>query len=199
MRSRALPRSGSPLPPLCRARKRIGESGIEKAARETVDRLEEQINELSRLIDDLRPASLERLGLGAALEALAEEYSARGDLGIDVEVEIAEKLSGEEERVDLPPRAGGAQQCGQACRGGQRQRLRPVDRPSGADRGAGRRAGASIQARSRRGRGLIGMRERIELLGGEIEVDSEPKRHPCLGKSPGASSPSLSRRFRRRR
>ena len=36
---------------------------IEKAAGETVDRLEDQINELSRLIDDLRPASLERLGL----------------------------------------------------------------------------------------------------------------------------------------
>ena len=46
---------------------------IERAAEETVEGLEEQITELSRLINDLRPASLERLGLPAALEALAEE------------------------------------------------------------------------------------------------------------------------------
>ena len=46
---------------------------IERAAGETLERLEDQINELHRLINDLRPAALERLGLAGALQALAEE------------------------------------------------------------------------------------------------------------------------------
>jgi signal transduction histidine kinase len=72
---------------------------IEAAAAETVARLEDQIDELSRLINDLRPASLERLGLAGALRALAEECSARGGFEIEVEIGIESRLSGEEERV----------------------------------------------------------------------------------------------------
>ena len=53
-----------------------------RAAEETVDRLESQISELSRLINDLRPAALERLGLVGALEALAEESAARGGFAV---------------------------------------------------------------------------------------------------------------------
>src|ERR1044072_2206747 len=83
---------------------------IEKAAGETVERLEEQINELSRLINDLRPASLERLGLVGALEALAEETSARGDFDVEteLEIEIDEMLNTEEERGGCGPVQGGA-------------------------------------------------------------------------------------------
>jgi signal transduction histidine kinase len=147
--------------------------GIEKAARETVDRLEEQINELSRLIDDLRPASLERLGLGPALEALAEEYSARGDLGIDVEVEIPEKLSGEEDRVIYRLVQEALNNVVKhAAAGSANVSARLVDHQvqiAVQDDGRGFDPSA-IPA----GRGLIWMRERIELLGGEIDVESEP-------------------------
>ena len=90
---------------------------LANAVTEAIEQLKEQIDELSRLINDLRPASLEQLGLPAALQALGEEASGRGDLEIDVDVEIEEKLSGEEERARLPPRPGGAQQRGQACLG----------------------------------------------------------------------------------
>ncbi|HEU5104640.1 MAG TPA: GAF domain-containing protein, partial [Solirubrobacterales bacterium] len=72
---------------------------IAAAAVETVNRLEGQINELSRLINDLRPASLERLGLAGALLALAEEAEARGGLEVTAEIELEGELSGEEERV----------------------------------------------------------------------------------------------------
>jgi GAF domain-containing protein len=109
---------------------------IEAAAEETVERLEEQINELSRLINDLRPASLERLGLAGALEALAEETSARGDFDVEIEIEIDEKLSGEEERV-VYRLVQGAHQRAQARLRAQCQRLRSPDRSSGADRCAG--------------------------------------------------------------
>jgi signal transduction histidine kinase len=146
---------------------------IEQAARETVDRLEDQINELSRLIDDLRPASLERLGLAAAIEAMAEEYSARGGLGIDVKIEIGETLSGEEDRViyrlvqealNNVVKHAAADSANVSARLVDHQvQIAVQDDGRGFDPGA-------ISA----GRGLIGMRERIELLGGEIKVDSKP-------------------------
>jgi signal transduction histidine kinase len=147
---------------------------IEKTAGKTVDRLEGQINELSRLIDDLRPASLERLGLTAALESLAEEYAARGGLGIDVDVEIGEKLSAEEDRVIYRLVQEALNNVlKHASAGSADVSARLVDHQvqiSVRDNGRGFDPDSVAV-----GRGLIGMRERIELLGGEIEVHSEPE------------------------
>src|ERR1044072_1372367 len=149
---------------------------IEKAAGETVERLEEQINELSRLINDLRPASLERLGLVGALEALAEETSARGDFDVEteIEIEIDEMLNTEEERVvyrlvqealNNVLKTASAGRANAAARLTDHQ-VQVVVR----DDGCGFDPGSAAA-----GRGLVGMRERIELLGGEIEVRSEPE------------------------
>jgi signal transduction histidine kinase len=145
---------------------------IEKAAEKTIAQLEDQINELSRLISDLRPAALERLGLRDALEALAEECSARGALSMETDFEIDEKLSGEEERVvyrlvqealNNVLKHSGASSASVSARlgdGGVEIDLR--------DDGVGFDPD-SVE----RGYGLAGMRERVELLGGEIEIDSE--------------------------
>src|SRR5689334_7404900 len=43
--------------------------------------------------------TVERLGLQGALQALAEECSARGGFAVETEIEIAEKLNSEEERI----------------------------------------------------------------------------------------------------
>src|SRR6476619_3962341 len=147
---------------------------IENAAEETVERLEEQINKLSRLINDLRPASLERLGLLGALEALAEETSGRGDLDVGTEIEIGEKLYGEEERVvyrfvqealnNVLKHASAGRANVSAHLTDHQVQIVVRDDGCGFDPG-------SIAA----GRGLVGMRERIELLGGKIEVRSEPE------------------------
>lgn len=144
---------------------------IEKAAGETVERLEGQINELSRLINDLRPASLERLGLVGALEALAEETSARGEFEVETEIEIDEKLSAEEERVAyrlVQEALNNVLKHASAQRANVSARL--VDRQlqiAVRDDGCGFDPD-SVAA----GRGLVGMRERIELLGGTIDVRS---------------------------
>lgn len=147
---------------------------IERAAEETVERLEGQINELSRLINDLRPASLERLGLAGALEALAEECLARGDVGVEAEIEIAEKLGGEEERVvyrlvqealnNVLKHASATSASVSARLIDHQVRIAVEDDGCGFDP-------SSVST----GHGLTGMRERIELLGGEIEVRSEPE------------------------
>jgi signal transduction histidine kinase len=144
---------------------------IEAAAAESVERLEDQIGELNRLINDLRPASLERLGLAGALRALAEECSARGELEIETEIEVGEKLNSEEERVvyrlvqealNNVLKHAAASQAGVSARLIDHQvQILVKDDGDGFDPGA-----------TGDGRGLLGMRERIELLGGEIEVRS---------------------------
>jgi two-component system, NarL family, sensor histidine kinase DevS len=146
---------------------------IEWAAEDTIARLEQQINELNRLINDLRPAPLERLGLAGALEALAEESSARSGLEVETTIELAEEPGRDEERLvyrlvqealtNVVKHASASHVSLTAKESGGEIRISISDDGAGFDPGV-----ASV------GRGLTGMRERIELLGGEIEVASEP-------------------------
>ncbi len=144
------------------------------AAEQTVDQLELQINDLSRLINDLRPASLERLGLAGALRALAEESGARGGFEVSAEIELGGELSGEEERVvyRLAQEAlNNVIKHAAAQRASLTAKLVEGSvRIVIGDDGAGFDAGLDSE-----GRGLVGMRERVALLGGEIAVRSEPQ------------------------
>jgi signal transduction histidine kinase len=147
-------------------------AGIERAAEATVEGLEEQITELSRLINDLRPASLERLGLPDALEALAEESANRGGFEVATEIEIATELTSDEERgvyrlvqeaLNNVVKHAGAKRA--------EVRVRAIDGSveiTVADDGTGFDPAAGP------GRGLLGMRERAEMLGGTIRIDSRP-------------------------
>ena len=146
---------------------------IEWAAEDTIVRLEQQINELNRLINDLRPAPLERLGLAGALEALARESSARGGLETETEIELDDEPDRDLERLvyRLVQEA-----LTNVVKHASASHIRLTAKQSGSeihisvhDDGAGFDSDAATS-----GRGLAGMRERIELLGGRIEVDSEP-------------------------
>ncbi len=148
---------------------------IERAAQETIDRLEGQIGELSRLINDLRPTALERLGLDGALRALAEESGARGGLEVEADVAIEAELSAEEERTvyrliqealtNAAKHAGATRVDLTAKLGEQGVQIAVEDNGDGFD-----------PALVNSGRGLVGMRERIEAIGGQLEVSSEPQK-----------------------
>jgi len=145
---------------------------IERAAEATVEGLEEQITELSRLINDLRPASLERLGLAGALEALAEESANRGGFEVASELELSGKLTGDEERtvyrlvqeaLTNVVKHAEAEHAWVLTRDGDGVvEIEVRDDGKGFDPALGP------------GRGLLGMRERVEMLGGAIEIDSRP-------------------------
>ena len=150
---------------------------IESAAEEAMARLEGQINELNRLINDLRPAALERLGLTGALQALAEETAARSGIDVETQIDLAEAGSGEpgrdqgrmiyrlvQEALTNVVKHAHASRVLLAAEEGEGE-IRITVR----DDGDGFEPDAVTS-----GRGLTGMRERIELFGGSIEVDSKP-------------------------
>jgi len=154
------------------------EERIEGAAEETLARLEDQINDLNRLINDLRPAALERLGLAGALQALAEETSARGGIEVETTIDFGAEASGEEpgrdqervvyrlvqEALTNVVKHAGASHVKLVAEEGKGE-IRIVVRDDG---------GGFDPAAAGGGRGLTGMRERIELIGGQIEVGSKP-------------------------
>jgi signal transduction histidine kinase len=148
---------------------------IESAAEETMVRLERQINELNRLINDLRPAALERLGLTGALKALAEESAARGGIEVEAEIEIGserEEAGGDVERIVY--RLVQEALTNVLKHAGARRVRLEAGEVEGAIRIRIRDDGAGFDPTTAAGRGLTGMRERIELLGGRIEVGSGP-------------------------
>ncbi len=145
---------------------------LEKAAEQTVEGLEEQITELSRLINDLRPASLERLGLPRALEALAEESANRGGFEVVTEIALNGELSSDEERsvyrlvqealTNVVKHAAAERAEVRTRTDGGAVEIEVRDDGSGFDPALGP------------GRGLLGMRERVEMLGGTLKIDSRP-------------------------
>jgi signal transduction histidine kinase len=146
---------------------------VESAAEEAIAQLEGQINELNRLINDLRPAALERLGLAGALQALAEESSARSGAEIESKIELSAERSGEEDRIvyRLVQEA-----LTNVIKHAHASRVEiTAEEAEGAIRIVIHDDGDGFDtASSTAGRGLRGMRERIELLGGEIDVTSSP-------------------------
>jgi signal transduction histidine kinase len=151
---------------------------IERAANETLGSLEDQITELNRLINDLRPAALERLGLAGALQALAEECSARADVEVEARIEIAAEASGEEPSRDeeriiyrlVQEALTNIVKHAHASHVGV-----SAEEVEGTVRIVVRDDGDGFDTETARtGRGLTGMRDRIELFGGEIEVSSNP-------------------------
>jgi signal transduction histidine kinase len=149
------------------------EARIEGAAEEAIAQLEGQINELNRLINDLRPAALERLGLAGALQALAEESSARSGVEIGAELDLSSERGGEEDRIvyrlvqealtNVVKHAHASHVDLSAEESEGAIRIVIHDDGEGFD-----------PATSTAGRGLRGMRERIELFGGKIDVTSTP-------------------------
>ncbi len=146
---------------------------IESAAEEAMTHLEGQINELNRLINDLRPAALERLGLAGALQALADEGSSRGGVEVEAAIAIGAEPGRDEERLvyrlvqealtNAVKHANASHLTLDVQEDDREIRISIRDDGDGFD-----------PTSPTAGRGLTGMRERIELLGGEIDVSSKP-------------------------
>ncbi|MEA2407962.1 MAG: hypothetical protein QOE69_2081 [Thermoleophilaceae bacterium] len=157
-----------------------GPEPLRVAAEQAVAQLETQIAELQGLITELRPAALDDIGLEPALRSLFERtLEAHGvtvacEIDLDVEsgrtanrlepeIEstvyrlVQEALSNTAKHADTDRASVGiVEQDGQIV-------IEIRDEGQGFD-----------PAKPRRGFGLLGMRERVELAGGTLEIDSSP-------------------------
>ncbi|MHB1538616.1 MAG: GAF domain-containing sensor histidine kinase [Solirubrobacteraceae bacterium] len=147
---------------------------------QAVGQLEETIAELRALITDLRPAALDQLGLEAAIEALAERHARHG---IEVDLKIA--VNGE-----ARPEARLAADLETTLYRVVQEALTNARKHGGASRAVveiyqdtaivslsvGDDGTGFDPERRTDGFGLVGMRERIALLGGELRIESAPGR-----------------------
>lgn len=147
------------------------------ALTQAVAQLGSDIASLRALIADLRPASLDQLGLGAGLQALADRFDETGvELDMDVSLaweqgRAASRLTGE---LDTAVYRIVQESLTNATKHGHARRIAVEVRESTATLTAiVRDDGEGFDPMARTdGFGLAGMRERVDLLHGDLLVTS---------------------------
>jgi signal transduction histidine kinase len=161
--------------------------GDEQAARRLIaqasDQVERVIASLQGLITELRPASLDQLGVGAALEALVSRMQTRTGLDVELDVRLAYELGIEPTRL-APDLEGALYRVAQEAltnvvKHAHAGRARVAVSEDGdrvdltiEDDGVGVEEASSDGRGSGGGFGLVGMQERVELLNGELAVEA---------------------------
>jgi two-component system, NarL family, sensor histidine kinase DevS len=159
---------------------RRGPDAIRRAVDQAVEQIEVQVQELQGLITDLRPASLDDLGLSPALDTLYArvqssyglEVTSQRDLRSGVGAESSRLAAETEETVYRLVQEALTNIAKHANTGHAQARISEREGKISVeifDEGAGFDPGEAT-----RGFGLVGMRERVELLGGRLEIDSQP-------------------------
>ena len=154
-------------------------SGTVEAA---VTQIEDEIANLRALITELRPAALDDLGLGAAIESLAENHETATGLTVHLDLALAREDGLVEERLDRELEAGVYRVVQEALTNvakhahARRAWIEVAQEPESIliivrDDGVG----FDMDDRGR-GFGLVGMRERVALTGGSLSIVSTPGR-----------------------
>jgi len=159
-----------------------------EAVAAAVEQLEETIANLRALIADLRPATLDELGVQAALEGLAERTSRNG-MEVQVSVELAPEQGREGTRhaAELETALYRIVQealTNAAKHGHAKRAIVEIRERDGTIQLRVSDDGDGFDPRAHTdGFGLLGMRERVELLGGQLTIDSAPGRSAVVGAS----------------
>jgi len=136
-----------------------------------------EIDNLSGLIAELRPAALDEIGLAPALRTLAERKGREGDLEIDVLVRLRDgddaRLPSETEntlyRLVQEALNNVAKHAGASRAEALVEWSDDIVKVTVRDDGCG-----FDPATANGGFGLTGMRERVMLAGGELQIDAAP-------------------------
>jgi len=155
---------------------------LQEAVERSLEQLGSSITALQSLITELRPASLDELGVKPALEALVRRASARFGLKVDTNFDLAfdsgrepSRLAGEiesaayrlvQEAINNVAKHAQAESLHvEVVEAEGNLRLTIEDDGSGFD-----------TSRADGGFGLVGMRERVELVDGRLWIESSPGR-----------------------
>jgi PAS domain S-box-containing protein len=150
---------------------------LQETGQDAVQQIDDEIVKLRRLITELRPASLDTIGLEAALYALAQQHQQGGGIRIDCDLDLRRRA------VERP-----AALLETAVYRLVQEALNNVSKHSMAQQAELRVQESSSQIEVevaddgvgfepnlvREGFGLVGMRERAALLGGTLRIESTP-------------------------
>jgi signal transduction histidine kinase len=165
---------------LSAARRGGDQDGVDGLLSQAIQQVDTTIAEMRRLIADLRPATLDELGLGAALGALVERLGWAEVLTVELRVELADDGSGnpirfvgqiedtvyrlvQEALNNVAKHAETDRARVEVIETGDKIRVQIEDQGRGFD-----------SAGSTDGFGLLGMRERVLLAGGTLMLKSAP-------------------------
>jgi signal transduction histidine kinase len=145
-----------------------------EAIASSADHLHAVVRDMTR---SLRPAGLDELGLAAALEHHVEGWREKSGVDASLQVEGDIDVLPEDVNITLYRCVQEALTNVSRHAGAHRVHIRVARNGAGAvelslsDDGSGARTPWTSE-----GVGLIGMRERVEALGGSMEVSTEPRR-----------------------
>jgi signal transduction histidine kinase len=164
---------------LASALRRGSPEALNGAVSEAVDELAGEIDKLRALITELRPAALDELGLAAAIEALAERSSLTAGLQIHSDLAL-EHHGGSGARLSPELESTVYRLVQEALTNVVKHaRAERVDLRVGEENGridvSVRDDGVGFDPAARApGFGLVGMRERLAMVGGTLQIDSSP-------------------------
>jgi signal transduction histidine kinase len=161
---------------------RGSEDDLRSAVETAVESVTEEIANLRSLIVELRPAALDEYGTGAAIETLAERISAREGIPVEARIDLSFER-GEAASRHTPELESTVYRLVQealtnAVRHAGATHIRiDVSERDGCVHAAVADDGRGFDTASANsgGFGLTGMRERIELADGELDIESGPK------------------------
>jgi PAS domain S-box-containing protein len=160
------------------ALRKDSDEALRRVVDDAVDEIAREIDSLRGLITELRPAALDELGLHAALEALSERSARTVGLEMDTEVSLNSSNGGRRLTPELESTIYRLVQealtnVAKHARA-EHVRLRVVER-NGSIEIVVQDDGVGFDPRSvDEGFGLLGMRERVAMAGGEIDLRSAP-------------------------
>src|SRR6478609_6491635 len=166
---------------------RQSRSGLDSRVQGLQELATQTARDLNRVAVELRPAALDDLGLVKAIRALTESWSTR--YGIDVDFEAGEyqpaSISSEietilyriiQEALNNVAKHSGATRVALVLR-------RTADQVQAIIEDDGRGFDALVPSQSGNGSGrlgLLGIRERLGIVGGDFKIESAPKRGATL-------------------
>jgi len=158
--------------------------GLSKETRLHLENLREQTSNIMdgvrRLSQDLRPPTLDRLGLLKALQGLADDVAGRSGIAVEVKAQGSERRLDSEAELLLfriaQEALANVRRHSQATQAEVAVEFREGEtRVAVSDNGRGFELSGPVSDLAREGKlGLAGMQERARLLGGELSVHSEP-------------------------
>jgi signal transduction histidine kinase len=153
---------------------------VRVAAERALNHVDRGIQNLQGLITELRPSSLDELGVGPALEALVRDANAAHEAEIEVVIDLAYEAGREATRHSTELESTIYRLVQESMNNALKHASPTVVRIEVtesdrtvtlriSDNGKGFDPGAVTERF-----GLVGMRERVEIAGGDLRVESKP-------------------------